>query len=122
MSGSVNRVILVGALRQLGVSDVIHFTGGRLHREAESCAAEVQAALAGARTRPIRLNPQPLDKSQQRAAAHGRGAARVLAPAGSGKTRTMVHRVATLIERGVDPAQSWCSPSTARRRSSSSTT
>jgi DNA helicase-2/ATP-dependent DNA helicase PcrA len=34
---------------------------------------------------------------------HARGPARVLAPAGSGKTKTLVSRVAELVARGVDP-------------------
>ena len=35
---------------------------------------------------------------------HARGPARVLAPAGAGKTKTLVARVARLIQRGADPA------------------
>ena len=35
---------------------------------------------------------------------HSRGPARVLAPAGAGKTKTLVSRVAELVERGADPA------------------
>ena len=44
-----------------------------------------------------------LDQSQRAAVLHGTGAARVLAPAGSGKTRTMIERVMELIRRGVAP-------------------
>ncbi len=45
-----------------------------------------------------------LDAAQRAAVDHARGPARVLAPAGSGKTKTLVSRVAELVERGVDPA------------------
>ena len=91
------------ALKGLGISDVIHFTGSRIHRDPDACAADVQKALSGMRTVPARTTTDPLDPSQMKAAVHRTGAARVLAPAGSGKTRTMVNRVVELVRRGVDP-------------------
>lgn len=48
---------------------------------------------------PQELNPEQLD-----VVFHGDGPCLVLAGAGSGKTRTIVYRVAYLIERGVNPA------------------
>jgi DNA helicase II / ATP-dependent DNA helicase PcrA len=54
------------------------------------------------RTRPGSLS---LDPEQEAAATEPRGAVRVIAPAGSGKTRTLAARLAHLLgERGVDPA------------------
>ncbi|MEP6852395.1 MAG: ATP-dependent helicase [bacterium] len=44
-----------------------------------------------------------LDDAQLAAATHGDGPLVVLAGAGTGKTRTLVSRVAQLVERGVDP-------------------
>jgi len=44
-----------------------------------------------------------LNKEQLDAVLHGDGPCLVLAGAGSGKTRTLVYRVAYLIEKGVDP-------------------
>jgi DNA helicase-2/ATP-dependent DNA helicase PcrA len=46
---------------------------------------------------------QDLDPSQAAAAGHGAGPLRVLAPAGSGKTKTLVNRVCNLANSGVDP-------------------
>lgn len=46
-----------------------------------------------------------LDAAQAAAVRHGNGAARVLAAAGSGKTRTLIARVAELVARGVDPSR-----------------
>jgi DNA helicase-2/ATP-dependent DNA helicase PcrA len=46
------------------------------------------------------LNPQ-----QRQAATHGRGPLLIVAGAGTGKTATLVHRVAWLIAGGVDPAR-----------------
>jgi superfamily I DNA/RNA helicase len=45
-----------------------------------------------------------LDAAQSTAVRHARGPARVLAPAGSGKTKTLVSRVDELVRRGADPA------------------
>jgi DNA helicase-2/ATP-dependent DNA helicase PcrA len=46
-----------------------------------------------------------LNPAQYKAVAHGGGPALVVAGAGTGKTRTLVYRVARLIESGVDPDQ-----------------
>ncbi len=47
-----------------------------------------------------RLNPQ-----QRKAATHGEEALLIVAGAGTGKTATLVHRVAWLISQGVDPGR-----------------
>jgi len=46
-----------------------------------------------------------LNAEQAQAAAHGDGPLLIIAGAGTGKTRTLVHRVAHLIQRGVDPSR-----------------
>jgi len=53
---------------------------------------------------PIATDGVRLDAAQNAAVAHALGPARVLAPAGSGKTKTLVSRVAELVGRGVDPS------------------
>jgi DNA helicase-2/ATP-dependent DNA helicase PcrA len=45
----------------------------------------------------------PLNQAQAAACAHGDGPLLVIAGAGSGKTQTLAHRVASLMGRGVDP-------------------
>ncbi len=47
---------------------------------------------------------QALNSQQLAAVTAGEGPALVIAGAGSGKTRTLVYRVAYLIDRGIDPA------------------
>lgn len=47
---------------------------------------------------------QELNEPQYKAVTHPSGPLLVIAGAGSGKTRTIVYRVAWLVERGVDPA------------------
>ena len=46
-----------------------------------------------------------LNSEQQEAVLHGEDPLLLIAGAGTGKTRTLVHRVAHLIHRGVDPAR-----------------
>lgn len=46
-----------------------------------------------------------LNEAQQKAVFHDQGAALLIAGAGTGKTRTLVYRVARLVESGVDPSQ-----------------
>ena len=60
-------------------------------------------------TRPARTpvsgpDAARLDDAQRAAVLHDGGPARVLAPAGSGKTKTLVSRVVELVERGCDPS------------------
>ena len=61
------------------------------------CDAPVQAERTAL---PVDEN---LDANQRRAVDHLRGPIRVLAPAGSGKTRTLINRIANLINCGVAP-------------------
>src|SRR5688572_2450110 len=46
---------------------------------------------------------EELNQAQHRAATHGDGALLIVAGAGTGKTRTLVYRVAHLLDRGVRP-------------------
>ena len=46
-----------------------------------------------------------LNSEQREAVLHGEDPLLLIAGAGTGKTRTLVHRVAHLIHRGVDPAR-----------------
>ena len=76
---------------------------------ARRAARARRGAPAGAPEGAVRgaATPAPdevrLDAAQRAAVEHGRGPARVLAPAGSGKTKTLISRVAELVARGVDP-------------------
>lgn len=49
------------------------------------------------------INYEKLNKFQYEAVMHDKGPALLLAGAGTGKTRTLIYRVAHLIESGVSP-------------------
>ncbi len=54
---------------------------------------------------PLYALDENLDPSQRTAAAHLFGPIRVLAPAGSGKTRTLINRIIHLLNQGIEPGQ-----------------
>jgi len=92
------------ALLSLGVDHVLHLTGSEIFSDASGCADRVREIVAsGIRRQRRPIGVDRLDDTQQRAVEHASGAARVLAPAGSGKTRTLVNRVVELVNRGVYP-------------------
>lgn len=90
------------ALKELGVEEVIRFSGSAIWRDAPACAQAVRRSLEKAPGhRAAGRIDKHLDASQLSAVEHPAGPARVLAPAGAGKTLTMVNRVVELQERGV---------------------
>ncbi|NLX18447.1 MAG: ATP-dependent helicase [Desulfobulbus sp.] len=64
---------------------------------------QVQSSLSETQTTELFRESAPLNHAQQIAVSHGDGPLLVIAGAGSGKTRTLVYRMAHLIERGVSP-------------------
>ena len=99
------RALAVGETAALDLEDIGRLLGVAGDRPA---ARETQAgASAGAgRARAPASGPDAarLDDAQRAAVLHGPGPARVLAPAGSGKTKTLVSRVVELVDRGCDPS------------------
>jgi DNA helicase II / ATP-dependent DNA helicase PcrA len=84
----------------------LRFAGSQIFFDADICAQKVKRFLTTLVTEKEQYryeNMQQLDPSQQKAVMHGLGHARVLAPAGSGKTRVLVNRVSYLLNSGVRP-------------------
>jgi DNA helicase II / ATP-dependent DNA helicase PcrA len=100
----------VGDVSALDVEDV----GRLLGITGETAAVHPLGEIAAVRPAPVaaRTAGAPgsgpdavrLDDAQRAAVLHERGPARVLAPAGSGKTKTLVSRVVELVDRGCDPS------------------
>jgi ATP-dependent DNA helicase UvrD/PcrA len=91
-------------LREAGIEEVLRFTGSEIWLDAAACAGRVVDYLGRGQRAHRNARRQALDDSQLKAVAHGSGAAHVLAPAGAGKTRVLVNRVAALPDRGVEPS------------------
>ena len=86
--------------RSLAGYPVCRFSGSEIEADVEKCIRAVQEALHY-QTLPAHTIDNDLDPSQQAAAATVSGPIRVLAPAGSGKTKTLVNRVLNLLNQGV---------------------
>lgn len=75
-----------------------------LDQAPDQLLARITGTSAPARRPGIRLDSELLQDAHQAAAvAHSNGPARVLAPAGSGKTKTLINRIANLMNLGVPP-------------------
>jgi DNA helicase II / ATP-dependent DNA helicase PcrA len=72
--------------------------------DGECIPEQVERVSDAPELRPLSELHATLNAEQRAAVQHGDGALLIVAGAGTGKTRTLVHRVAALIERGV-PAE-----------------
>jgi superfamily I DNA/RNA helicase/very-short-patch-repair endonuclease len=83
----------------------LRFTGRQVARDADQCVREILSRLDGIALQVPKLpDEMTLDPKQAKAVAHGLGHARVLAPAGSGKTKVLVSRIVRLINNGTEPS------------------
>lgn len=81
---------------------ICHFSGAEIVADAEACV-EVIKKTAGRRTSPAYTLDTDLDPSQMEAVRSVSGPIRVLAPAGSGKTKTLINRILNLLNQGIPP-------------------
>lgn len=86
---------------------VERFSGSRIMRDASGCVRAIRTALSEQSSKIGDLYPYEglagLDQSQRIAVEHSGSHARVLAPAGSGKTKVLVNRVIRLLNTGCSP-------------------
>lgn len=80
---------------------ILHFTGSEINRDSERCISKIQA-ISSYHKEPFSIDDD-LDQSQSQALRHITGPVRVLAPAGSGKTKTLINRIVALINSGIEP-------------------
>jgi DNA helicase-2/ATP-dependent DNA helicase PcrA len=78
------------------------FSAAEIESDVERCIRTIEAAVHY-RTLPAYKMDDDLDPSQQGAVASVSGPVRVLAPAGSGKTKTLVNRILNLLNQGIAP-------------------
>ena len=82
---------------------ICRFSGSDIYGDVEKCIETIQQTL-NYRTYPAYALDNDLDASQQAAVTCADGPIRVLAPAGSGKTKTLVNRILYLLNQGI-PAE-----------------
>ena len=80
--------------------EIFRFTGSEIYSNPIRCVEEVMEN-ASYRTLPSYQLDENLDESQLKAVRTVTGPVRVLAPAGSGKTKTLVNRIYHLLNQGV---------------------
>jgi DNA helicase-2/ATP-dependent DNA helicase PcrA len=78
---------------------IFRFSGSRLYKDCDGCLNEIlkNTDCVSNKTYPL----EELNDEQIVAVKHIRGPMRVLAPAGSGKTKTLVNRIINLVNNGV---------------------
>lgn len=89
----------------------LRLRGGEIFHEPEKCISKIKSfAKKTSITHPFPIleDEDKLDSSQKRAIAHKSGSARVVAPAGSGKTKVLVNHVGQLIQNGASPSEILC--------------
>ena len=91
--------------------ETLRFGGSEIIVNLEDCISRVKERLQSIETFRKQYgfeDLERLDDSQKNAIEHGYGSARIVAPAGSGKTKVLVNRVVKLINRGVRPEGILC--------------
>lgn len=81
---------------------ILHFTGSEIFNSIELCIEKIQKSITENTVQNCVIDDN-LDASQKKALNHLTGPIRVLAPAGSGKTKTLINRIVNLINNGISP-------------------
>ena len=92
-------------IRETFKLDTLRFSGSRIYHDSEGCIQEILNKFDKiSKEKTFEYEDfQQLDKSQKKPVQHKHGHVRVLAPAGSGKTKVLVNRISHLLNSGVQP-------------------
>ncbi len=83
---------------------ILHFTGSEIYNNIDSCIRKIQNISYGTRSQEYSIDEDLLkDESQLKTLNFITGPIRVLAPAGSGKTKTLINKIVQLLNKGVEP-------------------
>lgn len=80
---------------------ILHFTGSDIYRDSDGCVEKIKKFNQPSE-RGYKGIDENLDDSQKEAVSYFTGPIRVLAPAGSGKTKTLINRIINLVKNGVE--------------------
>lgn len=81
---------------------ILHFSGSEIYNNVQKCIDAIKSDGLFTQRRSFEIDVD-LDESQKKAIEFINGPIRVLAPAGSGKTKTLINRVVNLINSGIPP-------------------
>jgi DNA helicase-2/ATP-dependent DNA helicase PcrA len=81
---------------------ILHFSGSEINHNVQNCIETIKSSSHLTKRHSFEIDVD-LDESQKKAKEFISGPIRVLAPAGSGKTKTLVNRVVNLINNGIPP-------------------
>lgn len=81
---------------------ILRLTGSEIYWNPEKCIDKIQQSFRNQHRNTDYQIDKNLDESQSKPLSHITGPCRVLAPAGSGKTKTLVNRIAYLLNNNVD--------------------
>ena len=82
---------------------ICHFSGADIYADVDACVETIKRTLTYSLSPSYPID-EDLDSSQMEAVQNVAGPIRVLAPAGSGKTKTLINRILNLLNQGV-PAE-----------------
>lgn len=91
-------------LEKFGIS-ILRLSGSEIYHNPEKCIEKIINNLTISAKRTDKRIDKDLDDSQKKPLTHIAGPCRVLAPAGSGKTKTLVNRISNLINQGIDESK-----------------
>ena len=89
----------------------LRLRGGEIFHDPSNCISKIRSFAETSsitHRQPLLEDEDRLDASQKTAIAHKLGSARVVAPAGSGKTKVLVNHVGQLIQNGASPSEILC--------------
>ncbi len=85
--------------------ETLRFSGSEIFHDVEKCVLKVKNYLFNKKNKSVKTVDKDLDLTQQSAIESVSGPIRVLAPAGSGKTKTLTNRIANLVNKGISESQ-----------------
>lgn len=91
-------------LAKFGIK-ILRLSGSEIYYNPDKCIEKIINSLKSIVKRTDKLIDKDLDESQKSPLNHIVGPCRVLAPAGSGKTKTLVNRISYLINQGIDESK-----------------
>ncbi len=91
-------------LEKFGIN-ILRLSGSEIFHNPDKCIEKIINGLTTSVKRAEKRIDKDLDESQKSPLNHIAGPCRVLAPAGSGKTKTLVNRISNLINQGIDESK-----------------